>query len=160
MAAYTNDELLRLCKIIDTEPKSYRMFQPLADFVKSRLQAEAPEDAEVAEIARRDDMCSIKDRSDDPDAAWAVKDRAVLLAKLRALSQSYETMTGYHDAAMEELIPLRAALQSRTSQAEAQAPAVLTEDEVWNMYASAASMKGFAHAVIDRLSPPSTPGNV
>lgn len=112
MSALTNKELLRLCDEVERESFTdheavywFTRATKLAYFLKSRLQAEAPTDAEVAEIEKRHADCEgfyAGHGGYRPD--WH-KDRATLLAKLRA----------------------------RTSQAEAQAPttaaSVLTEDE-------------------------------
>lgn len=41
VAMADTSELLLMCRIIEEEPRLFSMFQPLADYAKSRLQAEA-----------------------------------------------------------------------------------------------------------------------
>lgn len=110
MSNTDTSELLRLCDEIlhartlyQTNPEAWCQSETIARALKSRLQAEAPEDAEVAEIEKRHADCEAFYSSHGPFRPTWQFDRAILLAKLR------------------------------TSQAEAQAPttaaSVLTEDE-------------------------------
>ena len=98
MTALTNEELLQLCDAciaqVDTEfcgaypHRAAEHVGNIARALKSRLQAEAPEDAEVAAIEKRHADCEgfyAGHGGYRPD--WH-KDRATLLAKLRARTQA------------------------------------------------------------------------
>ncbi|CAB4167939.1 hypothetical protein UFOVP868_69 [uncultured Caudovirales phage] len=102
MSNTDTSELLRLCKIIDTEPKSYRMFQPLADYAKSRLQAEATTDAEVAAIEKRHADCEAFYSNHGPFRPTWQFDRATLLAKLRARTQAEAPTTAAQASVLTE----------------------------------------------------------
>ena len=95
MSNTDTSELLRLCDAIlhsrdlyQTNPEAWGQSETIARALRSRLQAESPEDAEVAEIEKRHADCEAFYSSHGPFRPTWQFDRATLLAKLRARTQA------------------------------------------------------------------------